>query len=77
MKTMTCQQLGGPCEYGHQGATADGVIKAYGRHLDEMVENGDSEHQQAQREMKGRWKNPMKGMGWYKKVKADFSRLPD
>jgi len=23
--------------------------------------------------MKGRWKNPIKGMGWYNQVKKDFA----
>src|SRR5664280_56135 len=41
MKTMTCQQLGGPCDHSHQGVTADEVIKAQDRHLKEMVANGD------------------------------------
>ena len=27
MKTMTCKDLGGPCEFAHHGATADEVIK--------------------------------------------------
>jgi hypothetical protein len=28
MKTMTCKQLGGPCDYRLVGDTADAVIKA-------------------------------------------------
>jgi hypothetical protein len=27
--------------------------------------------------MKGRWKNPISGMGWYRKVKRDFAALPE
>jgi hypothetical protein len=27
--------------------------------------------------MKGRWRNPIKGMGWYKQVKKDFAALPE
>ena len=37
MKTMTCKQLGGPCDFAHEGATADEVIKAQDRHLKEMA----------------------------------------
>jgi len=77
MKTMTCQQLGGPCGYAHHGATADEVIKAQDAHLKEMVAQGDATHETASKEMKGRWKNPIKGMGWYKKAKSDFAALPD
>ncbi len=42
MKTMTCEQLGGPCELAHHGETADEVIKAQDRHLNEMVQGGDT-----------------------------------
>lgn len=77
MKTMTCRQLGGPCDFVHRGDSADDVIKAQDRHLHEMVDGGDRAHQPALKEMKGRWKHPMKGMGWYKQAKADFAGLPD
>ena len=32
-KTMTCRQLGGPCDLELPGETADEVIKAQDRHL--------------------------------------------
>ena len=75
MKTMTCLQLGGPCDFAHHGVSADEVIKSQDQHLKEMVAKGDSAHELASKEMKGRWKNPIKGMGWYKKAKGDFGRL--
>jgi hypothetical protein len=74
---MTCQQLGGPCNHAHHGESADDVIKAQDRHLKEMVSGGDTTHEQALKEMKGRWKNPLKGMGWYKKAKSDFAALAE
>jgi predicted small metal-binding protein len=77
MKTMTCQQLGGPCEFAHQSATADEVIKAQDRHLRDMVNDGDDDHRAALKEMKGRWKHPISGMGWYKQAKRDFAALPE
>jgi hypothetical protein len=27
--------------------------------------------------MKGRWKHPIRGMGWYRDVKRDFAALPN
>jgi len=27
--------------------------------------------------MKGRWKHPVKGMGWYKSTKKEFAALPE
>jgi predicted secreted protein len=38
-----------------------------------MVAGRDEAHQSALKEMKGRWKNPIAGMGWYKKTKRDFA----
>ena len=77
MKTMTCQQLGGPCDLAHRGNTADEVIKAQDRHLREAVSNGDDAHQSALDDMKGRWKRPISGMGWYRATKRTFAGLPE
>jgi predicted small metal-binding protein len=77
MKTMTCSQLGGPCEFSLAGATADEVIKAQDSHLQEMVAGGDEAHEGALKEMKGRWKHPISGMSWYRKAKRDFAVLPE
>ena len=77
MKTMTCEQLGGPCDFQLHGETADVVIKAQDRHLREIVSGGDDAHKRALKEMKGRWKHPLSGMAWYKKAKNDFAALPD
>jgi hypothetical protein len=77
MKAMTCQQLGGPCDAEHRGATADEVIKAQDRHLEERVADGDETHQSALKAMKGRWKRPISGMSWYRQVKRDFAGLPE
>jgi predicted small metal-binding protein len=77
MKTMTCKQLGGPCDLQLQGNTADDVIKAQDRHLKEAVAAGDDTHEDALKSMKGRWKRPISGLGWYRKVKRDFAALPD
>lgn len=77
MKTMTCKQLGGPCDHAHHGDTADQVIKAQDAHLKEAVAAGDATHEDAAKAMKGRWKNPIAGMGWYRQAKKDFAGLPD
>jgi hypothetical protein len=77
MKTMTCRQLGGPCDFAHHAATADEVIKAQDRHLRDSVESGDAAHGPALKAMKGRWKHPIAGMGWYKQAKRDFAALSE
>jgi hypothetical protein len=42
-----------------------------------MVDGGDDVHEPALKDMKGRWKHPVKGMGWYKQAKRDFAVLPE
>ena len=77
MKTMTCKQLGGPCDVEHHGKDHNEVIKAQDRHLKEVVAAGDTTHEAALKAMKGRWKKPISGMGWYRQVKRDYAALPE
>ncbi|MGB9378310.1 MAG: hypothetical protein WCB04_12430 [Mycobacteriales bacterium] len=57
--------------------TADEVIKLQDAHLREAVAAGDETHESALKDMKGRWKHPIAGMGWYRTAKRDFADLPD
>ena len=75
MKTMTCKQLGGPCDLEHQGADANEIIKAQDQHLKDAVAAGRTDHEPALDAMKGRWKRPISGMKWYKQVQRDFAAL--
>lgn len=77
MKTMTCKQLGGPCDLELRGETADDVIQAQDRHLGEAVAAGDATHTEAQAEMKGRWQDPAGGVAWYEATKNAFAELPE
>ena len=78
MKTMTCKDLGGPCELAHRASSADEIIKAQDNHLREVVAGGDDSHAGALNEMKGRWRRPISGMGWYRATKREFAaRLDD
>ncbi|MDQ6693497.1 MAG: hypothetical protein M3014_03625 [Chloroflexota bacterium] len=77
MKTMTCRQLGGPCNAALPGSTADEVIKAGETHFREMVANGDEAHNDAVKMMEDMWKDPASGMEWYTKTQNDFAALPD
>ncbi|HIT73986.1 MAG TPA: hypothetical protein IAA98_00190 [Candidatus Avipropionibacterium avicola] len=77
MKTMTCQQLGGPCDLEHHGETADDVINAQDRHLKDAVKAGDESHLPARKDMKGRWLRPKQSMQWYNDTKAAFAALPE
>jgi len=74
MKTMTCQQLGGPCDLAHRGETADDVIIAQDKHLKTV---GDELHAPARKDMKYRWLHPKKSLGWYRDMKQAFADLPE
>ena len=76
MKVMTCQQLGGPCAFELRGATADEVIKAQDRHLQEVVAEGDETHQSALKQMKGRWKRPSQECRGTARSSATLLRFP-
>ena len=76
MKTMTCRQLGGPCDLELSGETADEIIKAQDEHLREAVRGGRSDHEEAHEAMKGRWRHPVRAMGWYRDTKKAFADLP-
>ena len=77
MKTMTCKQLGGPCDFALSGSTADDIIKAQDTHLKDMVAGADDSHHDALKAMKDRWKRPISGLGWYRRTKSDFAALPE
>lgn len=42
---------------------------------EDAVASRDESHRPALNEMKGRWKWPISGMGWYKKTKKEFAAL--
>ncbi len=77
MKTMTCQQLGGPCGLEFHAETADEIIKLQDKHLKQAVKDGDASHAQAREEMKNRWKHPKQSMDWYNNTKKAFTELPE
>jgi hypothetical protein len=77
MKTMTCREMGGPCDTAFQGKTANDVIKAQDQHLKDMVAGGDEAHKDARKAMQDRWKHPIAGMGWYNSTKKAFAALPE
>ena len=77
MKTMTCRQMGGPCDVPFHGNTADEVIKAEDDHLKEMIASGDETHKSARKSMQNRWKYPVSGIQRYMKTKKEFAALPE
>lgn len=77
MKSMTCKEMGGPCDVSFRASKADEVIKAQDKHLKEAVASGDGTHEDALKSMQDRWKHPLAGMGWYRSTKKAFAALPE
>ena len=77
MKTTTCEALGGPCDYQLRGASPDEVIKLQDKHLKDMVSAGNDAHRPAHAAMQGRWRHPIKAMGWYRTTKREIAALPE
>ena len=77
MKTMTCRQMGGPCDAEFHGKTADEVIKAEDKHRKETVAKVDETHKSALKGMKDWCKNPFSAMGCYMKTDKPFAALPE
>ena len=74
---MTCRQLGGACDLELRGETADDVINMQDQHRKDVAAGGDTAPEPALKDMKGRWRHPIKGMGWYKDTKKQFAALPE
>ena len=73
MREMTCRQLGGPCDLVHAGNDANEIIKAQDEHLRAAVAAGQTDHEPALKDMKGRWRRPVSGLKWYRQVQRDFA----
>ena len=41
------------------------------------MQGGDTSHEEAHHQMKGRWKRPNKSLGWYFATKKAFAQLPE
>lgn len=77
MKTMTCRQMGGPCDAPIHGATADEMMNNGAVHVNEMAATGDEAHKQVQTGMKAMQENPESGKEWNEKFMKDFAAQPE
>lgn len=76
MKTMTCKQMGGPCNEELHGNTAEEIMDAGGKHVKEKAAQGDEEHQKVQAMMDKGPEDP-DNKEWMEKFMATFTALPE
>lgn len=58
MKTITCKQMGGPCDANIQGNTPEEMMQKGGVHVNEMAAKGDDGHIKAKEMMDAAVNNP-------------------
>ena len=76
MKTMTCKQMGGPCDIAIHGNTAEEMMNNGADHIKKMAEKGDEAHKKILMMMEQMQKNPASGKEWNDKFMKDFAALP-
>lgn len=75
MKSMTCKQMGGPCETLIHGNTPEEMMKIGEAHLVELKDL-DEGHKKAYEMMEELSKNPAEGKKWNDDFVAKFNSLP-
>ena len=70
MKTLTCAQLGGPCDHTITGATPDEMMKNGMAHL-------ESAHPEMAADVKAAPKDDPKMIAWNERFMKDFKAAPE
>ncbi len=76
MKTMTCNELGGACEYEFHTETFEEIAKMSQNHGSEMYEVNDQKHIEAMKEMGKKMSDPAAIQEWMTGAKKKFDSLP-
>jgi len=79
MKTMTCKQLGGPCNAKFHTNTFEEMVELSKNHGMEMFQKGDSEHMRVMSDMKEKMKTqtPEDMKLWFDNIRKAFDELPE
>ncbi|MCB1174309.1 MAG: hypothetical protein KDK39_12120 [Leptospiraceae bacterium] len=77
MKTMTCKQLGGPCDLEFRANTFDEIAALSQQHGMEMLQKSDPDHLQAMQAMKAILTDPAAMQTWMQSRRREFEELTD
>jgi len=77
MKTMTCKQLGGACDFEFHADTFEEMAEMSRKHAMEMFQKGDEPHLSAMNKMQELMKSPEAMKAWLENKKKEFDLLPD
>ena len=74
MKTMTCRQMGGPCDTEIHGETAEEMMADGAAHV---TQTNDEEHKKVLAMMEEMQRNPQSGKQWNDDFAKKFAELPE
>lgn len=77
MKTLTCKQMGGPCDAKIQGNTPDEIMHKGGEHVNEMAAQGDQAHVATKATMDAAMNNPEDLKKWQDQFMAAYNAAPE
>ena len=75
MKTMTCKQLGGACDFQFTGSTFEEISKQSKQHGIEMFQQNDEAHINAMKQMQTLMQSPEKMMQWMEEKRIESEAL--
>lgn len=77
MKSMTCKQMGGPCDTAISGNTADEMMANGAKHVTAMAASGDDAHKKVLVMMEEMQKNPNsdEAKAWGEEFAKNFAAL--
>ena len=74
MKTITCRQMGGPCDAPIHGETAEEMMNNGATHVRETNDEG---HKQVLAMMEEMQKDPVAGQKWNEDFAKKFAEAPE
>lgn len=77
MKTMTCKQLGGSCDFQFHADTFEEMAEQSKKHGMEMIQAGEEGHLKAMNEMQKLMQTPGAVSEWFENKRKEFDALPD
>ena len=77
MKTMTCKQLGGACDFEFTANSFEDMAEQSKNHAMEMMKQNDQAHLDAMEDMKSLMQTPGAMQDWFAARRAEFDALPD
>jgi predicted small metal-binding protein len=77
MKTMTCRELGGPCDLEFHANTFEEIARMSQQHGKEMFQSGDPAHLEAMNKMKALMSSEDAMARWMESKRREFDARPD